>query len=266
MKTYFAYFKLSLMKNLQYKTAALAGMATQLFFGMIFIFIFEAFYQMAGPQPIAFKQLVQMVWLQQSLLAFIMLWYRDSELYNMITSGQIAYELVRPSKLYPFWYSKLLGQRLASAMLRFLPILIVASMLPQPYKLVLPDNPLTLMYFLITLTLGLLVVVGISMLIYISIFYTLSPAGSFLMIAVFGEFFAGMTIPIPLMPVFLQKICFVLPFRYSGDFPFRIYAGHIQGQEIIVGIMMQVLWLGILWIGGSYWMKRSLKKVVVQGG
>jgi ABC-2 type transport system permease protein len=266
MTTYFAYFKLSLMKNLQYKTAALAGMATQLFFGMIFIFIFEAFYEMAGPQPIAFKQLVQMVWLQQSFLAFIMLWYRDSELYNMITSGQIAYELVRPSKLYPFWFSKLLGQRLASAMLRFLPILLVASFLPEPYTLVLPENPLTFLYFVLTLVLGLLVVVGISMLIYISIFYTLSPAGSFLMIAVFGEFFAGMTIPIPLMPKVLQNICFFLPFRYSGDLPFRIYAGHIEGGEIIIGIVMQILWLMILWTFGNVWMKKSLKKIVVQGG
>jgi len=266
MKAYIGYFKLSLLKNLQYKTAALAGMATQLFFGMVFIMIFEAFYSFSGPQPIKFEQLVQVVWLQQSFLAFIMLWQRDSELNEMIVKGQIAYELVRPANLYSFWYFKLLGQRLAGGLLRFIPILCVAVFLPAPYTLVGPKDPITLLAFIITLLLGLLIVVGLSMLTYISIFHTLSPTGSFLMIAVLGEFFAGLTIPIPLMPIWLQKVCFILPFRYGGDLPFRIYAGHILGQDILIGIGMQLIWLFLIFFTGSLWMQSSLKKVVVQGG
>jgi len=266
MKAYYAYFKLSLLKNLQYKTAALAGMATQLFFGMVFIMIFEAFYSLSGPQPIGFDQLVQVVWLQQAFLSFIMLWQRDSELNDMIVKGQIAYELVRPNKLFPFWYFKLLGQRLAGGLLRFFPIIAIAIFLPEPYTLKGPESWMTLVWSLVSLTLGLLVIVGISMLIYISIFYTLSPMGSFLLVGVFGEFFAGLTIPIPLMPQWLQTLCFILPFRYGGDLPFRIYAGHIKGSDIVIGLAMQVTWLLLIWLGGSWWMNKSLKRVVVQGG
>ena len=44
MKQYISFFKLKFSIGLQYKAAALAGMATQIFFGLIFIMVYVAFY------------------------------------------------------------------------------------------------------------------------------------------------------------------------------------------------------------------------------
>lgn len=267
MKQYLTFLKISIIKGIQYKIAAIAGIFTQFFFGLLFIMIFEAYYAYSTKtQPIELNQLIQMIWLQQSFLVFIMLWYRDSELYEMITSGNIAYELCRPTNLYHYWYSRLLGQRLAGALLRCIPIIILASLVPEPYTLHLPADVTTLLLFIITLIGALLLIVALSMLIYISIFYTLSPAGSFLMIAVIGEFFAGLTIPVPLMPKGLQVLCYILPFRYTADLPFRIYSGNISASEGIIGFGVQLLWLILLLVGGQLWMKKAISRVVVQGG
>lgn len=266
MKQYLSFFRMSMMKGLQYRIAALAGISTQFFFGFIFIMIFQAFYASGIEADITLTQLVQTVWLQQSFLLFIMLWYRDSELFKMIISGNIAYELCRPTNLYNYWYARLIGQRVSGVALRFLPILIVASLLPKPYNLILPDSFLTLMLFILTLILGLFLIIAISMFIYISVFYTLSPTGSTLIFAVFGEFLAGLTIPIPLMPKWLQIITYALPFRYTADLPFRIYAGHIGHTEAYYSIFMQVIWIVLLVGLGQLWMKQALKRVIVQGG
>src|SRR5690606_20819029 len=104
----------------------------------------------------------------------------------MITSGNIAYELCRPLGLYPFWFSKLLAQRVSSAVLRCFPITTVVFLLPEPYGLSLPPDVATLLLFLAALLLSLVLVVSISMLIYISVFWTMSPTGSILMISVAG--------------------------------------------------------------------------------
>jgi len=266
MKQYYSFLRLSIVKGLQYKTAAIAGILTQFCFGFLFIMIFEAFYTHQPTQPISLNQIIQMVWLQQSFLVFIMLWHRDSELYNMITTGNICYELCRPTNLYHHWYARLLGQRLSGAFLRCLPILLAALLMPEPYKLHLPVSLTAMMLFIVTMILALIIIVGLSMLIYISIFYTLSPAGSFLLMAVFGEFFAGLTIPIPLMPLWLQRICNLLPFRYASDLPFRIYNGHIGTEEALISIIIQLFWIIIIIGGGKIWMGRSLKKVIVMGG
>lgn len=267
MKAYLSVFRLRLANGLQYRSAALAGIATQFFWGFIIIMVFEAFYsQSLATQPISLSQLITYIWLQQAFLAFIMLWFRDNELFQLITSGNIAYELCRPSGIYGFWYAKLLAQRLASAALRCLPILIVAVFLPMPYRLSLPVDLVTAVLFIIALLLGLFILVAISMLIYISTFVTMSASGSLLMFGVIGEFLAGMVIPIPLMPSWLQSIVNVLPFRLTADFPFRVYSGHIPKWEALELIPLQLLWLAALVALGKYAMGRALRRVVVQGG
>jgi len=267
MKAYYSLFKMRLLKGLQYRISALAGVSTQFFWGFIFIMIFEAFYSSTSNlQPISLRELIQVIWLQQSFLVLIMLWYRDNELLTLITSGNIAYELCRPSDLYSFWYAKLIAQRLSGAILRCFPILIVASLLPFPYKFSLPPSFSSFVIFIVTLMLGLILIVAISMLIYISTFYTMSPTGSLLIFGVFGEFLSGLIIPVPLMPEWLKNIVYVLPFRYISDLPFRIYAGNIGIKEGLISILVQLLWILIIVGLGRLWMGRALKKVVIQGG
>lgn len=267
MKAYISVWKLRFVSGLQYRSAAYAGMATQVFFGFIFIMVFVAFYSQSTVQPpISLRDVVAYTWLQQVFLVFIMLWFRDNELFQLITSGNIAYELCRPCGIYQFWYAKLLAQRLAGALLRCFPILIIAFLLPQPYKMSLPPSASAFALFAVTLLLGLLVIVSISMLSYISVFWTMSPIGSLLMFAVIGEFFAGMIIPVPLMPLWLQKLAYALPFRWTADFPFRVYSGHIPQSEAVWGILVQLLWLAALVGFGRWSLNKALRHVVVQGG
>jgi len=267
MKAYYSLFKMRLLKGLQYKIAALAGVSTQFFWGFMIIMVFEAFYSSTtNQQPISLNELIQVVWLQQSFLVFFMLWFRDAELINLITSGNIAYELCRPTDLYRFWYAKLIAQRLSGAILRCFPIILVAALLPSPYGFSLPPSLISFILFLVTLILGLIIIVAITMLIYISIFYTMSPTGSLLIFGVFGEFFSGLIIPVPLMPETLKRIVYLLPFRYASDLPFRIYAGNISVKEALISIVVQFLWILILVALGKLWMNKALKKVVIQGG
>ena len=267
MKPYISALRVRFLNGLQYRSAALGGLTTQFFWGAMAIFLYQAFYQ-SGSQPQAFKysELVTYIWLQQAFLALIMLYDWDYELFDMITSGNISYELCRPCHIYGLWYTKLLSKRLASATLRFSPIVIIALLLPTPYRLSLPHSIMSFLLFIITMILGLLLLVAISMLIYISVFKTMSPVGSMAFIGITGEFFSGMTIPIPLMPQWLQRVCYIMPFRWTADLPLRIYSGNIRVEQGLVSIGVQLLWILILVSVGSIMMKRITKRVVVQGG
>lgn len=270
MRAYLSVGKLKFLGGLQYRSAASAGVATQFFWGFIYIMIFVAFYHqssaMNNPPAISLPDLVAYIWLQQAFLAFIVLWFRDQEIFQLIIGGNIAYEMCRPCDIYAYWYAKLLASRLASAILRCLPILAIAFFLPQPYRMHPPASAAALTLFLAALTLGLLVLVAVSMFIYISVFWTMSPVGSTLLIGVLGEFMAGLVIPVPLMPDWLQRIAYALPFRWTADFPFRVYSGQIPLQEACIGVIVQLGWLAVLVIAGRLLMKKALRQVVVQGG
>lgn len=143
------------------------------------ILLFSAFYR-SEPEafPMGFSQLASYYWLQQAFLALFMTWLMEEEIFQAISNGTVAYELCRPVDIYSMWFVKSLANRASKAVLRCMPILLTALLLPKPYGLALPPDVKTAVLFLLSMILGFLVVVAFSMLIYIATFFTLSPLES----------------------------------------------------------------------------------------
>ena len=267
MRGYLAYFKMRLLTALQYRTAALAGISTQFFFGLVYLMIYTAFYSnSSATPPMSFPQIISYLWLQQAFLAMFMIFYRDNDIAEMIRSGGVAYELCRPYNLYNLWMTKLIANRLAATSLRCLPILLVAFWLPAPYALGMPDSPMALLMFIITLFLGSLVVIAASLLVHILTLITLEQTALTNLLHNFWEILSGNYLPVPLMPAWLQSIVFWLPCRLGSDLPFRIYSGHIDYSEAQFSLGLQVFWLVVLVATGQMLFAYASKRITVQGG
>jgi len=267
MKQYASFFRIRFLAGLQYRTAAWAGIATQYAWGGMTILMYWAFYQNgANHFPMTFPELSSYVWLQQAFLAMFMTWFFDGEIFDSITSGGIAYELCRPCDLYTMWFAKNMAVRLSRVVLRCVPVLLVAALLPKPFGVKLPSEIGAAMLFPVSLVLGFLVLIAFSMLIYISAFYTLSPLGIRILATSVMEFFTGAVIPIPFFPEWLQPVMYALPFASMQNTPFLIYVGHLGWQDALQRIGLQAIWLTVLLIAGRILMRHALKRVVVQGG
>ena len=267
MKKYMAIFRIRFINALQYRAAALAGMATQFAWGFMEIFAFAAFYRAhPGAFPMEFSQTVSYIWMQQAFLALFMMWFWENDIASAISEGSIAYEMVRPVDLYNRWFCQASANRLARTALRCAPILIVALIVPEPYRMTIPPNAGQLLSFLLSAMLSLGVVVAFSMLMYISLFYTLSPMGMRLIVAVVADFLAGATVPLPFFPEPIRAVAELLPFAAMQNMPLLIYSGNITGTDALKGIALQVFWVVALLLTGRFLMSRALKKVVVQGG
>lgn len=267
MKGYISILKIRIIRALQYRAAAWAGVFTQLFWGILRIMILVAFYRSATSQPpVPLAQMADYVWLGQAFLMLTILWVQDGKLLQNITDGNIAYELCRPYRIYPFWFMRTLSMRIALTMMRCLPILLVAGLLPEPYRMHLPAGVAALVLFLLSLALGTLLAVALSMLVYLMTFYTMSAHGPRFIVGLISDFMMGIVVPIPLMPDAVQKIMNLFPFRYMADVPFRIYSGNIVGVDIISTMGVQVFWLAAIILLGSMGFQKVQKHVLVQGG
>lgn len=267
MKQYVSFFRIRFLAGLQYRSAAWAGVATQFAWGAMTILMYRAFYRNgADAFPMTMEQISSYIWLQQALLALFMTWFYDNEIFNHITGGSIAYELCRPCNLYTMWFVKNLAIRVSRVVLRCLPILIVAALLPAPYGVRLPADPMSALLFPVAMLLGCLVLVAFSMLIYISAFFTISPMGIRILATSVLEFLTGAVVPIPFFPQWLQPVMYALPFGSMQNTPFLIYVGYLDAREAVGSILLQLFWLAALVTVGQLWMRRALKKVVVQGG
>lgn len=267
MNKYLSFFRLRFLYGLQYRAAALAGIATQFTWGALELLMFDSFYAAdPGAFPMAFSDLAAYIWMQQAFLALYMTWFLENEIFELIKNGNIAYELCRPVDLYGMWFARSMATRLSRAVLRCMPILIFAAFLPKPYGLVLPRDPKAFLWFLITMVLAFLVVIAFCMLVYIVTFYTISPMGVRMVAVAAVEFFSGAVIPLPFLPDKVQRVFELLPFASMQNVPLRAYTGDISGTGLYKAFILQVFWAVILILSGKLLMKKALKKVVIQGG
>ena len=267
MKKYLSFFRIRFSAGLQYRAAAWAGVSTQFAWGFMTIFMFRAFFESSPNEfPMTLSQFSGYIWLQQAFLGMFMAWFFDGEILESVESGAIAYELCRPTSIYAMWFTKNAAIRLSRTLLRCFPILIVAAFLPYPYGLTFPAGVVPFILFLVSMILGMCVLIAFSMLIYISTFYTVSSIGIRTLAVSAAEFFSGALIPIPFFPDSMQKVLNLLPFASVQNAPFLIYVGYLSIPDALFAIAVQTFWIVVLTAEGVLWMRRSLRRVVVQGG
>lgn len=267
MSLYINYLKLRILMFMQYRTAALAGLTTQFFWGLMLIFIYIAFYTNGtATDSISLSQLISYTWLHQAFYALLSVRVTDDEIADSIKSGNVAYEIIRPYNLYFWWYIKVFAKRVAAGILRIIPVIVIAFILPEPYNLSLPSSFLNFILFIVSLILGIFIVTGINMLVHTIGFYTYNQTGISQIINSVIELFSGALIPVVFLPMFIQKATYFLPFRMISDLPFRLYSNNIGIYEGLMSIGLQIVWIIILIVIGNLIVKKSLKKVFVQGG
>lgn len=266
MRFYLSYFKLRFQAALQYRAAALAGIATQIFFGLVFIMVYLAFYESNASSPMEESSLVSYLWLNQAFFSLIYMMYKDREIFDLIKNGNIAYELVRPKKIYFMWYVKILATRLADVSLRCLPLLLIAFLMPGRLRLSLPYSLSNFILFLLALMIGTLLMTAIITLYHVITTYTLNEKGIPSVFMALSDILSGGVVPIPFFPGFMQIIANILPFRYVSDLAFRIYSNDINIIEGLQGMLVQLIWFVLITILGYLLLNKNLKKVVVQGG
>ncbi|MBA3502207.1 MAG: ABC-2 family transporter protein [Deltaproteobacteria bacterium] len=253
---------------LQYRAAAIAGVFTQIFFGFVFIMVYEAFYaSSSAPKPMAFSDLVSYVWLGQALLAMLP-WNADSDVRVMVRTGAVAYELCRPVDLYTLWFARAVAQRTAPTILRAVPMALFVTLgLPllglDEWSLGAPAQPLA---FVIAVTAALALACALTTLINITLLWTIAGDGVVMMAATIVAFCSGMLVPLPLFPQWLQDILAWLPFAGVVDLPFRIYTGGIPTSDLALVLAKQLAWTALLVLAGRLLLARAMKRVVVQGG
>lgn len=267
MKMYMSVFRIRFINNLQYRAVAFSSVLTNFVWGLMQILAFWAIYHTSTSNlPMEFSQTVSYIWMQQTLMVLFSVVFADGEIYSAIRDGSIAYELVRPMDLYGRWFCQSAANRIAFTMLNCLPVIFISFIMPKRYRMSLPLNIGQFLLFLLSTVLALCVVVAFAMLMYITLFYTLSHRGIKIIVTAVTTFLSGGVIPLPFFSESVLVIVQLLPFAAMQNMPLRIYSGNIVGVDALKGIAFQVFWFMALLIIGRFTMRRTLKKVIVQGG
>jgi len=265
MSSYFGIFKMNFKGELQYRVKALSGVVTQIFWGLMYIYLYTAFMGGKIIDGFSIEQMISYVWIGQ---AFLVIRFLDlpKNCAQEIENGNICYKFVRPINLYNQWFAEHLGYKLSATILRCLPLLLFASILPKSIRIMPPPSFTAFVLFIVSLAIGAVLTSAISMIIVYLTFKTLSARGTVSICNTVCGVLGGLYIPLVFMPQSIQNVLNYLPFRFVLDLPARIYIGNIPPMQAIQFIGIAFAWLVAIIIIGKILISKAGKSAVIQGG
>ena len=263
MRAYLAVFRMRWRMEAQYRGAVVGGVICQVLFGLILVALYRALY--AGrPQALPLERVTSYVWLQQAF--FRMLLSSDSELTDKIRTGAIAYDLCRPLDLYGYYYARIAAQKALGSLLRALPMLAFAVLLPKGWGLSAPASLPGLLLAMLGLILGLLCVCALENITMAFTMRTLDSRGMQAMLNLLMVTFSGNLLPLTLFPDAWQRVITLLPYAQLLDAPIRLYTGEWALIQAPAALAVQAGWTVLLVSLGRYLWARNQKRMIVQGG
>jgi len=263
VETYLALARTSFQRQLAYRAANLAGIATNVFFGAVTVLVYLALFRersvVAGYD--VRDAVTYAVVVQAMLMAVSSLGSRDIE--KSIRNGEVAVDLSRPFDYYWHWAAREMGRLVYFAIFRGLPTFGVGWLL---FGARLPATLEALVGFLVSLALAMALSFAIQFLINASAFWTLDATGIIGLSNTVMWLFSGILVPVSFFPPWLQAIAGWLPFQGQIFLPISIYLGKATGASILRVWAVQATWILILVLLGRLVLRLALRKVVVQGG
>ena len=131
MRLFWKICAISIQRQLAYRAAAMAGLLTNLFFGLLRAAVLVALYgSRTVVTGISIEGAITYTGITQGIIGFLSLfsWY---ELMSTVYSGAIASDLVKPLNYYRFWMAQDFGRALAQLILRGLPIMVIYAVRVQ---------------------------------------------------------------------------------------------------------------------------------------
>src|SRR5688572_8654084 len=272
LRPYRAAFAARFSSLLEYRSAALAGVATQLWWGGIKVMVLAAFFP-SGPDarvPLSLPNAITYVWTAQALFA-LMPWTADPDVAAAVRSGGVAFDGVRPVGPYAFWFARSAGWLAARTLPRALLLCGAAAFGFRALGLdawawQAPPSAAAGVAFCVSLGLALLLSTAALMWINVAVVALLDERGINALAAPVILVLSGNLLPLGLFPDAMSRFLELQPLACILDIPLRIYFGALSGPALLLGLGLQVFWTGVLVLAGRAALALALRRLEVQGG
>jgi ABC-2 type transport system permease protein len=254
---------LAVRRQITYRAATLAGLATNFFFGLLRAAVMVALYgerqQVAG---MSLQDAITYTGLTQAIISFLYLfgWF---EIIYSVQSGHVSADLLKPMSYFSFWMAQDLGRAFVSLALRGLPIMVFYGL---AFQITIPQTPGDWLFLAASLLLAWMVSFSYRFVANLAAFWIQDAAGVARFFFALSWLLSGFIMPLRFMPDWFIKLCYLTPFPHMVNTVVEIYLGLLSGGEILRALLIQAAWIIMLVALGHRVFRRGVRKLVIQGG
>jgi len=263
MRLFWELSKLSFQRQLTYRAAAMAGLASNLFFGMLRAAVLVALYgarqEVAG---ISLAGAVTYTGLSQAVIGLLSMfsWY---EVMNSVYTGDIASDLLKPLNYFTFWLAQDLGRAGAALLMRGFTIMAAYAVV---FGITTPGSGVQWLAVGIAVALSWLVSFSWRFLVNLAAFWTPNALGVGRFFFILSWFLSGFLMPLRYFPQWFVRLCYLTPFPYTVNTVVEVYLGVLSGPELVQALLGQLLWVAMLVVAGQFVLRAGVRRLVILGG
>lgn len=266
MMTYIVVFQKSFQRMMAYRSATIAGVLTNFFFGLLRAYILIAVFQSSGRimiggysrrDAITYTALTQAI---GSPLGLINWWW---DVMRTIRSGDIIMDLTKPYHFFSFWLARDMGRTAFQFIFRGSPILLF---FPIFFELTWPTSFSHLGLIFLSVCLAALVSFSCRFLVNLAAFWFLDAVGIGRFAWMAMGFFSGFIVPVAFFPDWLRIFVNWTPMPAVINTPIEVYLGLVHGSALWRAIGNQLAWVIGMAFLCEFTYRRGVRRLVIQGG
>ncbi len=263
MRLFWELTKLSFQRQLTYRAALVAGLATNLFFGILRASVLVALYgartEVAG---MSIRDAITYTALTQGIITYLSIfgWY---DLMNSIASGEVTADLLKPLSYFRFWLAQDLGRAIVAFFLRGVSIMLLYMLI---YDITLPHGIEQGLALTAAFSLSWFVSFAWRFLVNLAAFWTPNAKGVGRFAFGIAWVLSGFFMPLRFFPAWFITLCNFTPFPSMVNTNIEIYLGLLTGAALWQALLLQVVWAVGLTLLCQAILRRGVRHLVVQGG
>jgi ABC-2 type transport system permease protein len=263
MKLFWEITKLSIKRQLGYRAATVAGLITNIFFGLLRASVLIALYDNREVvEGLSVQDAMTYTGLTQAVIVYLSI-FGDYDLMRSVYQGEIAGNLLKPIPLFTFWLAQDLGRAIVGFFLRGLTIMIIYAFI---FDITYPASVPQWLALSITLILSWLISFAYRFLVNLSAFWSPDARGIGRFAFIIVMFFSGFLMPLRFFPEWVQTLAYFTPFPHMLNTVVEIYLGALTGTELINALLAQVAWAAALIVVCQIVLRLGTKRLVILGG
>jgi ABC-2 type transport system permease protein len=263
MRVYVELARRAFRQQLAYRTANLAGLTTNAFWGALRSFLFLGLYQgreVAGGWSV--RDAIDYVWVTQALIMPVYFWHWR-EIAVTIRTGDVVSDLAKPVDYYAFWLSRDAGRAVFHTLFRWLPTVLLGVLL---FGVRLPADAERWAWFFLSVGLAVWLSFGLRFLYNVAAFWLLDQRGVGALVSITAIFLSGFLVPLNYFPDGVRLIVTWLPFAGMLQVPIEVLLGKLDGVALTSALAFQAGWALILLGADRLLLALAVRKVIIQGG
>jgi ABC-2 type transport system permease protein len=187
----------------------------------------------------------------------------DREMAAEIKEGKVAVELIRPYNYLGMKTMQGLGEGIFRLLFFSVPGMVIVSFL---FPLRISSDLSTWGLFSLSILLSFLINTQINLLTGITTFFLYNNTGLIRAKRMVIDLFSGLLLPISFFPLWAQEVFRFLPFQGISYVPSMIFTNGFSEAEALEAIILQGVWVIILFIPIQFLWNIAKKQLVIQGG